>query len=536
MMYKRTCIFCGKDFETSSKIRKTCSTSCSKKQGIKTRLDRENVLWTQEMKDKARKTNFERYGCYGGNVEKQKQTKAKKTDIEKYISAEKSKKTRLERYNDPNYNNHSKAVKTNLERYGVENPMQVLEVQEKSKTTCQKHYGCDYYVKTKESKEHIKQVLKRKYGVLSVSQLKKNRKSVEILNDKDKFIDFLKSIPFDCRYKSEICEYLDIGIAQFNWRLRKWGLNKLISYRRNRSSYEVELSDVFDSWGLQDDYLVNDRTVIRNPDTDIPLELDFYFPKHKLAVEFNGIIWHNKENPIRETKKTTLCEHQGILLVHIWEDEYLADKTSIIDNLKDLLFNTVAISSVEVHRYDSEQDVYDIEVPEYSNFVINDGLVVHNSADSKQQFITAGFEDTSIVSLDKKPEGYLCFKSAVNERRIQILDGQEDLITQLINLEQNNQTGKVDHPINGKKDTADGLAGAVYNASLHDGQFAFHLVDDAMLFGDVNQVVEDSSVDFVNGLIANPKDSLANRIPKGKELKPPTDMDNKYLSDGFIIF
>ena len=158
------------------------------------------------------------------------------------------------------------------------------------------------------------------------------------------------------------------------------------------------------------------------------------------------------------------------------------------------------------------------------------------SADSKQQFITAGFEDTSIVSLDRKPDGYLCFKSAIVERRFQYLNGQTELTTELVNLKQDNMTGKIDHDADHEKDMSDGIVGATYNASLHDGQFAFHLVDDAMLFGDVNQVTEDSSVDFVNGLIANPKDSLANRIPKSKELKPPTDMDNKYLSDGFIIF
>lgn len=532
MMYKRTCVFCGKGFETPSKIRKTCSTTCSKKQGIKTRLDRGDIIWTQEMREKARKTNFERYGCYGGNAEKQKQTKANKTELEKYISSEKSKKTRLEKYGDPNYNNHAKAVKNNLERYGVENTMQVLEFQDKSKTTCQKHYGCDYYVKTKESQDHIKQVLKRKYGVLLVSQLRKDRKLVEILNDKDKFIDFLKSIPFDCRYKSEICEYLDIGIAQFNWRLRKWGLNKLISYRRNRSSYEVELSDVFDSWGLQDDYLVNDRTIIRNPDTNIPLELDFYFPKHKLAVEFNGIIWHDKANPIRETKKTDLCEKQGILLIHIWEDDYLSDKESIIRNLKDLLFNTVAISSVEVHKYDSNQDVYDIEVPKYSNFVINDGLVVHNSADSKQQFITMGFEDTSIVSLDKKPDGYLAFKSAVLERRFQFLSNQNELVTELVNLKQDNITGKIDHDIDHEKDQSDGLVGALYNASLHDGQFAFHLIDNAMLFGEVNDVPIEDTTDFVNGLISNPNNAIMNR-PKPNNQNNNINNGNQNISNPF---
>lgn len=90
--------------------------------------------------------------------------------------------------------------------------------------------------------------------------------------------------------------------------------------------------------------------------------------------------------------------------------------------------------------------------------------------------------------------------------------------------------------VHNSKDMSDGIVGATYNASLHDGQFAFHLVDDAMLFGDVNVVSEDSSTDFVNGLISNPADALANRIPKNtKNANAPIDNDNRYLSDGFII-
>ena len=158
------------------------------------------------------------------------------------------------------------------------------------------------------------------------------------------------------------------------------------------------------------------------------------------------------------------------------------------------------------------------------------------SADSKQQFITAGFQDTTIVSLDRKPDGHQCFKSAVVERRIQYLSGQDELTTELVNLKQDNMTGKIDHDADHEKDMSDGIVGAVYNASLHDGQFAFHLVDDAMLFGDVNVVSEDSSTDFVNGLISNPANALANRIPKNtKNANAPIDNDTKYLADGFII-
>lgn len=157
------------------------------------------------------------------------------------------------------------------------------------------------------------------------------------------------------------------------------------------------------------------------------------------------------------------------------------------------------------------------------------------SADLKQSFITAGFEDTTIVSLDRKPDGYQFFKTAVVERRVQILSDQPELIKELVNLKQDNITGKVDHDHENSKDMSDSFAGALYNASLHDGQFAFHLVDNAMLFGEVNDVTEDEPIDFVNGLLSSPSNAVVNRYrkaPDQEELNRSIDAAN--LSDGFL--
>lgn len=69
------------------------------------------------------------------------------------------------------------------------------------------------------------------------------------------------------------------------------------------------------------------------------------------------------------------------------------------------------------------------------------------SSDLHQILTTAGYS-TRKLSLDKTPTGYIALRSAINERRIKLLNIklQED---ELINLERNNQTGKIDHPING---------------------------------------------------------------------------------------
>ena len=110
------------------------------------------------------------------------------------------------------------------------------------------------------------------------------------------------------------------------------------------------------------------------------------------------------------------------------------------------------------------------------------------SADSKQQFIQAGF-NASIISLDKKPDGYMYLKASINEKRIRLLNNTEEIYNQLINLEQNNQTGKVDHPPEGEKDGADSLAGALYNASLNVDPLELNVVEDYTTIVDTNEDV-----------------------------------------------
>lgn len=70
------------------------------------------------------------------------------------------------------------------------------------------------------------------------------------------------------------------------------------------------------------------------------------------------------------------------------------------------------------------------------------------SFDSRQQFETMGFKDSKILSLDKTPDGYMMLKSAIYERRISLLN-LSVLEQEIIQLERNNMSGKIDHPVDG---------------------------------------------------------------------------------------
>jgi hypothetical protein len=70
-----------------------------------------------------------------------------------------------------------------------------------------------------------------------------------------------------------------------------------------------------------------------------PLELDIYIPSKKLAIEFDGLYWHNDENKSNNyhLDKTKICLEKGIQLIHIFEDEWIYKQNIVKSRLKNLL-------------------------------------------------------------------------------------------------------------------------------------------------------------------------------------------------------
>lgn len=206
---------------------------------------------------------------------------------------------------------------------------------------------------------------------------------------------------------------------------------------------------------------------------------------------------------------------------------YTVDKTNILNGIykqakditkDDVIFSRCNKGQVEsiITIYANEKiPVYDIEVPEYNNFVLSNGAIVHNSVDMRQQLSTMGFGDVSLVSLDRTPQGYLALKSAIAEKRISLLH-LDHLELELVQLERDNTTGKIDHPLNSSKDEADGLAGALYNALLHEKDLA----------ADLSYLVE-SLVD-INGIPNNSVSSIDIKIPDNK-ITSNSDLSQKAM-------
>lgn len=130
------------------------------------------------------------------------------------------------------------------------------------------------------------------------------------------------------------------------------------------------------------------------------------------------------------------------------------------------------------------------------------------SYDTLQELKSKGFEcDT--LSVDRvEPQSRICrpyqyFKTTIYENRFVLYKEDCSLLTEeVINLERNANSGKIDHPDNGRfgsKDCSDAVAGAMFNASKHAEEFAYDYGE--TLVASIDSNTERSyEEDFVNQL------------------------------------
>lgn len=86
----------------------------------------------------------------------------------------------------------------------------------------------------------------------------------------------------------------------------------------------------------------------------------------------------------------------------------------------------------------------------------------YQSVDTLQQMSLQGF-NTKTLSMDRSRVPYDTLKNAINEGRL-IMPYIPHLEKELLELEDDKLVGKIDHPVDGSKDTADALAGSVFRS------------------------------------------------------------------------
>ena len=116
------------------------------------------------------------------------------------------------------------------------------------------------------------------------------------------------------------------------------------------------------------------------------------------------------------------------------------------------------------------------------------------SVDTGQALASKGF-NYSVVSVDRVDTDKICkpyqyFRSTIYEERF-VMFNNKLLVDELIGLERNNNTGKVDHGPSGinSKDVADAVCGATWRASRDAEQFSYDYGESVDAFIDANEQV-----------------------------------------------
>jgi ssDNA-binding Zn-finger/Zn-ribbon topoisomerase 1 len=102
---------------------------------------------------------------------------------------------------------------------------------------------------------------------------------------------------------------------------------------------EVALADEFKSLGVRTNHRISlskvSTPVIKKDEKPYKrMELDLYFRDQALAVEFNGLFWHNEDHvgARYHLDKTKACRELGLDLIHIFEDEW-TNKQGIVKSI-----------------------------------------------------------------------------------------------------------------------------------------------------------------------------------------------------------
>lgn len=225
---------------------------------------------------------------------------------------------------------------------------------------------------------------------------------------------------------------------QFTTYLRKGllygsGCSNACHRDKHSSVYETELKDFFISLGFVEgeDFIQHCRNVLKSDYTGSFLELDFYFPKKGVAIEFNGDFWHSYNHFVStgmtpsqaknyHYNKTKMCEDMGIHLIHIWQHEWIISDYQT--RIKSILKGELGLTSNRV--FARKCTIKEVPQEEYKSFVTRLSILRFRNAKHRYGLY---YNDKLVMAMavDFCQSG----KGSVDTRRLEIVRSVTELDT-----------------------------------------------------------------------------------------------------------
>jgi len=297
----------------------------------------------QEIKDKIKETNLERYGVTTYlNTEscRQKTIDSIITQMPEII--EKRKKTNLEKYGvEHSFQSETvkeKSKETHIKNLGVDNPGKSKIIQQKIINTNIQKFGTKRPLQNLAVQQKMINTLRERYKVTNASQIEsvkkeKQQKFFEILISSDRLKNHYTP-NFDVSTYSDCFEY-------YEWKCLK--CNTIFEYcisngriPRCPTCYPVAQSSLSEHTIVEMCKKHFKIIYERSRNLIPPYEIDVFIPELKLGIEFNGLYWHsevggNKDREYHQNK-LLLALQNNIQLIQIFEDEF-RDKQDIVESI-----------------------------------------------------------------------------------------------------------------------------------------------------------------------------------------------------------
>jgi len=257
-----------------------------------------------------------------------------------------------------------KTEQTCIKKYGVNNPSKSEIIKNRIKETNNIRYGVDYTFQSEEIKNKIKITNIDRYGVEYPQQnkhiLQKSnetnlikygfKRSSENNEVKEKIHNKLKNY-----WENKLLnEYSIISISgniyelmcecgNHTYKIEKSLLNNrkyfktktctICNKKYSGSGYQKKLFEYI-SEIYNGEIIINYRKILDNE-----FEIDIYLPKLKIGIEYNGLYWHSDNFLCNNYHydKYLKCLNKGVLLIQIWEDEWVSNREYINNYLKNII-------------------------------------------------------------------------------------------------------------------------------------------------------------------------------------------------------
>lgn len=279
-----------------------------------------------------------------------------------------------------------------LERYGVEHPMFLEKTKNKMKSTCLEKYGVEYASSSEEFRKNVEETCLKKYGVKNIAKLK-TIKNIFVKTGRINFYNELTKRVKNSKPMFTKEEYVG-SKKKYKWKCKKCNnvfYDSLengkeptcnICFPKYRSKYEIEINNFL----LQN----NIKTEI-NKKIIFPYDVDIYILSKNLAIEFNGLYWHNSlfKNKTYHIEKTNRLRAKGIRTIHIFEDEWLHKK----DIVKSILLNLVGQHK---KRYGAREATVSLIKPKIKNLFLNNN---HLQGEDKSEVNLGAYIGNNLIGV-----------------------------------------------------------------------------------------------------------------------------------------